>query len=345
MSSARDCSREDTFFIIRVKSSFDHSKSIEEPRFWVDFSSSIRSSSRPRVPLWRFDRRDLIDFMSKSKPPAKSGVSKAKPTKGTTSKSAPKPSDDFVPLLPPGVTARRFEDLPELDEPLDALVIAPHPDDAELGMGGTIAKLMEQGWNVGIVDLTSGEPTPNGSPAIRREETRAATQHLGVRWRYNMGWINRKLEATLELRHELASLFRLTQPRWLFAPYWEDAHPDHLAATQIVEAARFWSKLTKCDLLGAPFHPQRVFHYYCIHLKLAIHPSFIVDITQQWPKKERSIRAYESQFVVGRSVEPPTLLDRFRDEAAYWGKSIGTAYGEPFAAREPIGLSGLSELL
>lgn len=251
----------------------------------------------------------------------------------------------MVSLWPAKRPMRTWEGLPSTPEPLDALVIAPHPDDAELGMGGTIAKLIKAGWRVGVVDLTSGEPTPFGSIEIRELETAAASQALGLLWRFNMGWTNRALEPTLEHRHELASLFRLTRPRWLFAPYWEDAHPDHLAATELVEAARFWSKLTKSDLEGQPFHPQRIFYYYCIHLKLIAQPSFIVDITPQWEAKAQSIACYESQFIVGRPSDPPTALDRFRDEAAYWGKSIGTQYGEPFASREPIALTMLDRLI
>ena len=268
-----------------------------------------------------------------------------KNTKKAVSSKTSNVSSDVVPLLPEGKSIRQFDDLPDVHRPLDILVVAPHPDDAELGMGGTIAKLIDAGWRVGILDLTSGEPTPHGSLETRRRETENASCCLGVTWRYNMGWTNRALESTLEHRHELASLFRLTRPRWLFAPYWEDAHPDHLAATHLVEAARFWSKLTKSDLLGAPFHPSRVFYYYCIHLKLAIQPSFVVDITPFWDMKAQSITSYESQFITGRNPNPPTTLDRFRDEAAYWGKSIGTHYGEPFASREPLGFSGLSELI
>lgn len=249
-----------------------------------------------------------------------------------------------VPLLPPGIQARNFNDLPEISRPLDALVIAPHPDDAELGMGGTIAKLVDAGWNIGVLDLTSGEPTPHGSVSIRKKETEAASRCLKLPWRYNMGWTNRCLEPTLEKRHELAGIFRLTRPRWLFAPYWEDAHPDHIAATQLVEAARFWSKLTKCDLAGEPFHPSRIFYYYCIHLKLAIAPTFVVDISDHWDVKRDSIVAYESQFIKGRPAEP-SMIDRFRDEAAFWGKSIGTRYGEPFAMREPLGLTDLDRLI
>ena len=109
---------------------------------------------------------------------------------------------------------------------LDALVIAPHPDDAELGMGGAILKMLAAGKKIGVLDLTSGEPTPFGSDEIRAAETAAATKVLGLTWRGNLGLPNRSLEATLEAREKLAGVIRLTRPRWLFAPYWTDAHPD-----------------------------------------------------------------------------------------------------------------------
>ncbi|QDU90755.1 4-oxalmesaconate hydratase [Pirellulimonas nuda] len=228
---------------------------------------------------------------------------------------------------------------------LDALIIAPHPDDAELGMGGAIVKMIAQGLRVGVLDLTSGEPTPHGSLEVRAAETAAATKALGLEWRENLGLPNRSLEATLENRAKLAEVFRRTRPRWLFAPYWEDAHPDHTAATKLVEDARFWSKLTKTDMAGEPHHPERIYSYYCVHLKMAPQPAFVLDISAQWQQKAAAIACYQSQFVTGRPTDPPTILDRLRDEAAYWGKTIGKAYGEPFASREPLGLSGFGELV
>jgi bacillithiol biosynthesis deacetylase BshB1 len=212
-------------------------------------------------------------------------------------------------------------------------------------MGGAIAKMIGLGWKVGILDLTDGEPTPFGDPATRAAETRSASAALGVSWRENLGLRNRFLEPTLEARGLLAGVFRRVRPKWLFAPYWEDAHPDHIAATQLVEAARFWSKLTKSDLPGEPFHPSRVFHYYCVHLKHNAQPAFVLDITDQWQAKADSIACYASQFTTGRELTVPTILDRLRDEAAYWGKLIGTRYGEPFTAREPIALSDLTRLM
>ena len=228
---------------------------------------------------------------------------------------------------------------------LDILVIAPHPDDAELGVGGAILKFKSEGRAVGVLDLTNGEPTPFGSPDIRARETAAASSILGLDWRENLGLPNRSLEASLPARAALAGVMRQTRPRWIFAPYWIDAHPDHVAATQLIEAARFWSKLTKTDLPGEPYYPQRILYYYCVHLRLIPQPAFVLDISQFWEKKRAAIECYRSQFIEGRPQEPPTLIDRLRDQAATWGWSIGTQYGEAFASREPVGLSSMSEMV
>lgn len=228
---------------------------------------------------------------------------------------------------------------------LDLLVIAPHPDDAELGAAGAILRCKADGLRVGVLDLTDGEPTPHGSLEIRVQETQAATAVLGLDWRGNLGLPNRSLEPTLQARRELAIVFRKLRPRWLMAPHWIDAHPDHVAATALIEAARFWAKLSKTDMPGAPHHPERIYHYYCIHLKMVAQPAFVLDISPFWQQKRAAVACYHSQFIAGRSTQPPTFLDRLRDEAAFWGKSIGVDYGEPFACREPIGLKGLTSLI
>lgn len=225
---------------------------------------------------------------------------------------------------------------------LDILVIAPHPDDAELGMGGAILKFKSEGLRVGVLDLTDGEPTPYGSPEIRAEETAAASAALGLDWRGNLGLTNRQLEPSLEARGALAGEIRKLQPKWLFAPYWVDAHPDHVAATPLVEAARFWAKLTKCDLAGEPCHPERIYNYYCIHLKMNPQPAFVLDISDHWERKVQAIRCYHSQFIQNR---PPEFLDGLQNEAAYWGKTIGVRFGEPFACREPIGMRSMGHLI
>ena len=224
---------------------------------------------------------------------------------------------------------------------LDALVIAPHPDDAELGMGGGILKMLADGWKVGVLDLTNGEPTPHGSIEIRANETAAATKVLGLSWRENLGLINRSLEATLEARKKLAGVIRQTKPKWLFAPFWIDAHPDHVAATQLVEAARFWAKLSNTDMPGEPHHPQRIFNYYCVHLKMHATPAFVLDISDYWEQKLESIKCYHSQFIKGREHLDPTFVEQLEIEAGYWGKTIGVKYGEPYHSREPIGMKGL----
>ena len=228
---------------------------------------------------------------------------------------------------------------------LDVLVIAPHPDDAELGMGGGIIRMLEQGKRVGVLDLTDGEPTPHGSLEIRAQETANATELLQLTWRGNLGLVNRSLENTLEARHQLAGVIRQARPKWLFAPYWVDAHPDHVAATELVEAARFWSKLTKSDIPGEPHHPERIYNYYCVHLKMTPQPAFVLDISDCWERKLEAIMAYRSQFVTGREGLNPSFADRLRNDAAYWGQAIGVKYGEPYASREPLGLRSFEALV
>ena len=239
-----------------------------------------------------------------------------------------------------------FVSLPDIpDRPLDVLVIAPHPDDAELGAGGAILRMKAEGWRVGILDLTDGEPTPFGSLQQRACETAAATDILGIDWRANLGLPNRRLEATLDARRQLAEAIRLVRPRWLLAPYWLDAHPDHVAATQLAEAARFWAKLSKCDLAGSPHHPARIYNYFCVHLKQSPQPAFVLDISPHWEQKLAAICCYRSQFMAGRPEEGSTFLDGLRVEAAFWGKTIGVRYGEPYACREPLGLSSMRALV
>jgi bacillithiol biosynthesis deacetylase BshB1 len=230
-------------------------------------------------------------------------------------------------------------------QPLDVLVIAPHPDDAELGMAGAILRYKADGRRVGVLDLTSGEPTPFGSLELRAQETAQATKILGLDWRGNLGLPNRSLQSTLESRALLAGVFRQLRPRLLFSPFWVDAHPDHVAAVDLIEAARFWSKLTKTEMPGEPHHPARVLYYNCVHLRLVEKPAFVLDITPFWEQKLASIQCYRSQFITGRAQTPPTFIDRLRDQAAYWGWSIGTAYAEAFHSREPVGISSMRDLI
>jgi bacillithiol biosynthesis deacetylase BshB1 len=232
-----------------------------------------------------------------------------------------------------------------LDNALDYLVLASHPDDAELGVGGTIALLLAQGHRVGVLDLTDGEPTPHGSPEIRARETAAASEVLGLTWRGNLGLPNRSLQADLASRAKLAGMLRQLRPRVLLSHYWEDTHPDHVAASALVDAARFWAKLTKTDLPGEPHFPERILYYFSIHLRIHPRPSFVLDISDHLETKMRALACYHSQLLQGRPTTPPTVLDDVRDRARYWGWSIGTRYGEPLVSREEVGLRDLRALV
>jgi bacillithiol biosynthesis deacetylase BshB1 len=233
---------------------------------------------------------------------------------------------------------------------LDVLIVAAHPDDAEISVGGTILACVQQGCRVGIVDLTNGEPTPYGSPEIRAAETAAATRVLGVDWRENLQLPNRRVKNDLPSRAVLAEVFRRTRPQIVLAPYWEDAHPDHIAASQLVDAARFWAKLTKTDLpdqfklRGEPYWPPKLYYYWSIHLRNHPQPAFVFDISNQLESKMNAVGCYHSQLVAGRPKDFPTALDDIRDRARYWGWAIGTAYGEPFACREEIGICDFNAL-
>jgi bacillithiol biosynthesis deacetylase BshB1 len=223
--------------------------------------------------------------------------------------------------------------------PLDVLVVAPHPDDAEISVGGTILKCKSLGLRVGVVELTNGEPTPRGTPERRAAETAAATRALGLDWRTNLGLPNRQLEATLTARRKLAEVFRLMRPRIILAPYWEDSHPDHVSASALCDAARFWAKLSRTDLAGGPFHPPKIYYYWSIHLRIHPQPAFVLDVTGHIEGKLAAVQCFESQL--DPAAKFPTLLDDIRDRARFWGWAIHRAYGEPFASRETIGLDDL----
>lgn len=232
-----------------------------------------------------------------------------------------------------------------LDLPLDVLVVAPHPDDAEISVGGLLITVKRQGLRTGVVDLTNGEPTPHGSPELRAKETAAATEILQLDWRSNLGLPNRSLQHTLEARRQLASVYRCTRPKILLLPYWEDAHPDHVAGTELAEAARFWAKLTRTDMPGEPYHPPTVLYYWSIHLRIHPKPAFVFDISDAIEEKMQAVRCYASQFLTSRSQEFPTPLDDIRDRARYWGWSIQTKFAEPLGSREDIGVKTLREFL
>ncbi len=224
----------------------------------------------------------------------------------------------------------------------DAVCVGAHPDDVEIGMGATVAKLTAQGKRVAIVDLTNGEPTPFGTPELRAAESVAAAVVLGAE-RRTLTQPNRYLFDSVEARTELAEVFRELRPRTVFVPYADDAHPDHLAASSIAVAARFYAKFTKTTMSGEPFYPARIYRYMAVHQRVIAEPSFIVDVTDELPRKLSALAAYESQF----SVNPANagIYDLVRQTAEMWGALGRVGAGEPFFAIEPLSLRSLDDLI
>ena len=225
---------------------------------------------------------------------------------------------------------------------MNILIVGPHPDDQELGMGGTIARLAGQGHRIVLVDMTNGEPTPHGTVETRAMESAKAASILGVT-RQTLEFPNRMLTHSIEARHAVAGIIRTHQAQIVFLPYFEDAHPDHLATTRIVEDARFDAKLTKIDLPGDPIYPKWMFYYYCTHLRHVANPSFLMDISGFEERKREAILAYESQFVIPQRNR--RVVEWIDAANIYFGSRIGTAAAEPFFTREPIGLASLESLV
>ncbi|GAB4186034.1 MAG: bacillithiol biosynthesis deacetylase BshB1 [Phycisphaeraceae bacterium] len=222
------------------------------------------------------------------------------------------------------------------------LVVGPHPDDQELGMGGTIIRLAKQGHNVLLLDVTNGEPTPHGSPEEREKEWTEAARIMGVKRRL-LGLKNREVEHTLAARHLMAGVIREHQAQVIFLPFEEDAHPDHRAVTRIVEDARFDAKLTKTDLPGDPIYPKWLIYYYCTHLRWVANPTFCLDISDEMDDKERAIKAYRTQFVIPEKNR--RVVEFVRELNGYMGSRIGTRYAEPFFTKEPLGLNAIDGLV
>lgn len=226
---------------------------------------------------------------------------------------------------------------------LDILVVAPHPDDAEIGMGGTILKLAGEGLKVGILDLTNGEPTPTGSPKKRLKESVEAAKILKLKSRITLDLPNRYLVDTIEARLKVANVYRKLKPAAIFIPYWHDAHPDHAAASQIADAARFYSKLTKTNLYGEPHYPAKIFYYFSTHLRLMVKPSFIIDTTKYQEQKIKAVKRYRSQF--NKTRGNLSAFDRINSMNHAYGLMIRREYGEIFFCKEEIGIQEFKGLI
>jgi bacillithiol biosynthesis deacetylase BshB1 len=224
----------------------------------------------------------------------------------------------------------------------DVVCIGAHPDDVEIGMGGTVAQMTAQGLDVVIVDLTDGEPTPHGTHDLRMAEAARAAHVLGAA-RMTLTLPNRYLFDSVEARTELAEVLRSLKPRVIFVPFPEDAHPDHIAAAAIARGARFYAKFTKTEMSGTPHYPARVYHYMAVHLRLVREPSFVVDISKSVDVKLDALRCYESQFRTNEANQG--IVPMMEAAARMWGMQIGVTAGEPFFSAEPIGIRAVTDLV
>lgn len=225
---------------------------------------------------------------------------------------------------------------------IDVMAIGAHPDDVEIGMAGTLLALKAQGYSVVVVDLSDGEPTPFGSHEQRLVECQQSASLLGVDKRITLDMVNREIMDTVENRKQLASVIREYKPRLIFAPFWEDGHPDHIQAARLAQSARFYAKFVKTDMPFTPHYPARLFAYFCNHLRLRIQPAFIFDISAFIEQKQDVLRQYATQFL--NNEKNKHVLDLIKMENAYWGRQIYTAYGEPFMSLESIAIKSARNL-
>ncbi len=235
---------------------------------------------------------------------------------------------------------------------LDVLVFAAHPDDAELSMGGTIAKLTDNGLKVGVVDLSKGELGTRGSAEIRRQEAESAGQILKLAHRENLGLKDGSLKFNEEYLKKIISKIRKHQPKIIFAPYFNDRHPDHIGTSQLVKEAIFFSGLPKIatednDRIQSPFRPQKFFYYMQTY---EFKPTFIIDISGYFETKMKAIFAYDTQFHNPDSLEPetfissPNFLKFVEARAKYFGFKIGKDFGEAFFCEEEIEYNLIGEI-
>lgn len=232
---------------------------------------------------------------------------------------------------------------------LDVIAVAPHPDDLEITCGGTLARLTALGYRVGIIDLTTGEPTPRGSEETRAREAEHARELLGVQVRINLRLPNRELMDNPDARYRLATELRRYRPRVLIttAGRTPAASPDHHQGHLIAEAARFYSQLTKWDDRFDHTEPYRVPHLVYAPFPFDAeqrhwHTTFVINITSTFERKLESVRAYESQFDAERFGRVRHFVGAAN---AMTGARCGFAYGEMFALPNPVGAEDLVTLV
>ncbi|CAM2797431.1 bacillithiol biosynthesis deacetylase BshB1 [Paenibacillus sediminis] len=223
-----------------------------------------------------------------------------------------------------------------MSEQLDILIFGAHADDAEIGMAGTIAKHVAAGYKVGICDLTEAEMSSNGTVELRKQEAQAAADVLGLTIRTNLGLPDRGLFVTPEIIAAVTSEIRRHKPKIIFAPYWEDRHPDHVMCSKIVEEAVFNAKLRRYMPELPPVNVQQLYFYFINDLGQT---DLIVDVTEQYEVKERALSCYESQFSSASSAVVTPLnqgyVERVKARDSLVGQRQLIPYAEGFAVKSP----------
>jgi bacillithiol biosynthesis deacetylase BshB1 len=227
---------------------------------------------------------------------------------------------------------------------LDILILTAHPDDAEISIGGTIAKFTDKGYKVGIVDFTQGELGTRGTKATRKKEAEQASKILKISYRNNLKIPDGKVKFNDKYLNLVITEIRKTQPKIIFAPYFNDRHPDHIGAGLLAKEAYFFSGLTKIKTkfngkFQEPYRPSKLFYYMMTY---EFTPTFINDISKYFETKMQAILAYKTQFYDPNSNEPETFISRpgflnaIEARAKYFGFKISKDYGEPFYCEEAL---------
>ena len=236
---------------------------------------------------------------------------------------------------------------------VDILAFGAHPDDVELGCGGTLAKLIHQGKSAAIVDLTRGEMGTRGTIETRHEEAMKAMEILGISYRQNLNMKDGFLEHTAENIRRIVEMVRKYQPEMVFGNAIEDRHPDHAKAQKMVSDACFISGLIKYETeyegeKQTHWRPKQVFNY--IQWK-EITPDFVIDISDFMEQKIASCMAYATQFYDPSSQEPETLIatKNFQESLTYraqnLGRLTGCDYAEGFTSEKILALKNFETII
>jgi len=229
---------------------------------------------------------------------------------------------------------------------VDVLAIGAHPDDIELACGGTIAKLVKDGHQVAIADITQGELGTRGTKEVRAKEAAAAAKVMGIATRRNLMIPDGDIELSKANIRKVITLIRELRPKVLIIPHSVERHPDHVHTHRLCKEAWYYSGLRKIEtsIDGSPQKPHRPDNFFEFMQWYEFTPSFIVDISETFDIKMKAIKAHASQFYDPKSKDPETLLsrpeflERIRTECEYNGKRIGVKYGEPFYSWTPLGV-------